>query len=149
MNGIRKVRLMNRIEFKVPGNPQALKRHRAVKRGRFIATYDPSAGDKQDFLAKAMEHRPEQPLNEPLKVSLIFSFARPKSHYGTGRNADTLKDSAPVHHASKPDCDNLAKFVLDALNGVYWQDDSIIAMMTVAKLYGTNPSVSVVIDDIR
>ena len=137
---------MNKIEFTVPGNPQALKRHRAVKRGRFIATYDPSAGDKQDFLAKAMEYRPESPLSEPLKVSLQFTFARPKSHYGTGRKANTLKESAPQFHTSKPDCDNLAKFVLDALNGVYWRDDSIISQLTVAKLYGDNPGVRVLIE---
>lgn len=140
---------MIRIEFTVPGNPQALKRHRSVRCGKFTRQYDPSAGDKQDFLAKAMEHRPDEPLTEPLMVTLQFCFARPKNHYGTGKKAGVLKDNAPDMHTSRPDCDNLAKFVLDALNGVYWKDDCIIVQLTAVKHYGNNPSVTVMISGVE
>lgn len=34
----------------------------------------------------------------PIAVYIIFRFARPKSHYGTGRNADVIKESAPYYH---------------------------------------------------
>ena len=36
---------------------------------------------------------------------------------------------------AKPDCDNLAKAVLDALNGVLWQDDSQVVELSVSKWY--------------
>ena len=32
----------------------------------------------------------------PVSVTATFRFPRPQSHYGTGRNADTLKPSAPI-----------------------------------------------------
>ena len=38
-----------------------------------------------------------------------FRFVRPKSHYGTGRNAKKLKPSAPPHHTQKPDATKLLR----------------------------------------
>lgn len=37
------------------------------------------------------------------------------------------------------DLDNLVKFVLDALNGVAYGDDSQVATLTCAKTYTTSP----------
>ena len=42
------------ITFTVPGNPKALKRHRTVQHGKFSRQYDPSEGDKADFLVKSL-----------------------------------------------------------------------------------------------
>ena len=66
------------ITFTVPGNPIALKRHRSTKTG---IQYDPSKGDKQDFLAKAMQHRPDTPWTGPVEVYMTFVFPRPKSFF--------------------------------------------------------------------
>lgn len=137
------------IQFTVFGNPQALKRHRTVKAGKFMRQYDPSASDKQDFLAKVMEHRPEKPLTKPLQVIMSFQFSRPKSHYGSGKNANIIKPNAPVAHTSRPDVDNLAKFVCDALNGVYWKDDSIICSMTIDKTYSEIPKTTIAIFELE
>ena len=49
-------------------------------------------------------------------------------------------------HVYKPDADNLAKFVLDALNGVYYKDDSQIYELIVRKQYGDLDSVYVQLD---
>lgn len=133
------------IEFSVPGNPQALKRHRTFRRGNFSGQYDPSKGDKADFLAKCMQHKPDVPLDEPLKVVLVFKFERPKSHYRTGKNASLLKDDAPDWHTKTPDADNLAKFVCDSLNGIFWRDDSCICSLIVAKQYRAVPCVEITI----
>lgn len=128
---------MTQIKFFVPGEPLALKRHRT---GRF-GTYDPSKGDKMDFLTIAMQHRPKAPFDVPLCVDMEFVFRRPKTHYGTGKNGDKLKPSAPYYHASKPDFDNLEKFVCDALNRTFWRDDSIIAMTSTIKRYAYHDEV--------
>ena len=138
-----------RIELKVPGNPTALKRHRSVRRGSFNVMYDPSEGDKADFLAKAMEVRPKVPFDCPLKVTLLFYFPRPKAHYRTGKYAGVLKPDAPFWHTKKPDIDNLTKFVFDALNGVYWRDDSIICWKETVKQYtDIVPRVEVITEEI-
>ena len=119
------------MDFFVPGNPVALKRHRQGKWGN----YDPSSGDKADFLAKAMQHKPDKPFDCPLSLTLFFIFPRPKNHFGTGKKANVLKDSAPVWHTGRPDLDNLEKFICDALNGVFWRDDSIICQKFSEKSY--------------
>lgn len=60
---------------------------------------------------------------EPIEVWTRFYTRRPKSHYGTGRNADVLKPSAPERPITKPDKDKLERRVLDALTGVIYADD--------------------------
>lgn len=131
---------MNTITFFVPGNPQALKRHRTFHaKGRAIQ-YDPSQGDKADFLAKCMEHRPPQPWDEPIMVSLSFYFSRPKSHYNA---KGKLKATAKLYHVSKPDVDNLTKLVMDAMNGWFFRDDSQAFEIHAFKSYSEMPGVKV------
>ena len=64
-------------------------------------------------------------LDEPLRVTMTFYRQRPRSHYGTGRNADVLKLSAPRYPAKRPDLLKLARAVEDALTGIIWRDDSL------------------------
>lgn len=63
------------------------------------------------------------PILEPLSVSLVFCFKRPK----------TVKRT---YHCKKPDIDNLQKSVLDAANGILWKDDGQIAKLNSIKVYG-------------
>lgn len=72
----------------------------------------------------------------PVNVSLLCYFARPKGHYGTGRNAGKLKASAPLVMAVMPDIDKLARCALDALTGIVFADDGQVAYLHVRKLYG-------------
>lgn len=139
----------NGITFIVPGNPIALKRHRSFQRGDFKGTYDPSKGDKSDFLAKAMAFKPDVPFDEPLHVKLSFYFQRPKAHYRTGKFSGELKESAPTWHTSTPDADNLVKFAVDSFNKIFWRDDSIICQLVVIKMYSENPRVHIQISKIN
>lgn len=122
------------ISFFVPGKPQALKRHRTNK-GR---PYDASASDKADFLAKAMAHRPKTPWSGPLQLWVISIHPRPKYHY---RSNGELGKKAVDKHTTRPDADNLLKFVCDALNGVFFGDDAQIWKAVVMKTYGDTPGV--------
>jgi Holliday junction resolvase RusA-like endonuclease len=131
------------IIFKIPGNPKALKRHRTFRKGDFTGSYDPSKGDKADFLALASKHAPEQPFTGPLHLKLTFCFSRPKHHYRTGKNSHLLKDNAPHYHTKTPDLDNLEKFVADSLNGIFWKDDSIICSVSKEKIYGDSPYIEI------
>lgn len=123
------------IDFFVPGNPKTLKRHRMTKKG---VVYDPSAGDKKDFLAKAMAHRPKNPISSAVALDIRAFFPRPKSHYGRRGGQPYLKDTAPHVYTSAPDGDNILKFVADALNGIFWEDDRLIYKAQVSKYYNGN-----------
>ncbi len=76
------------------------------------------------------------PVVGPLHLYVRFFFNRPKSHYGSGRNAFTLKPSAPQHHTSKPDADKLLRAIGDAVTGTVVRDDSQFAIVSAEKLYG-------------
>lgn len=68
---------------------------------------------------------------EELAVSCKFVFRRPKSH----TNKSGLKPEAPLY--PREDVDNLAKGVLDALNGIAYLDDSQITRLLITKEYNT------------
>ena len=120
------------LAFTVPGRPVPLKRHRSTRTGRM---YDPSCKDKAAWLAEARPYLPAAPLTGPLAVDAVFRMPRPKSHCRTGRYAHLLKDGAPAQHTSTPDIDNLAKLVLDAMNGHFFVDDAQIVRLSCRKVY--------------
>jgi crossover junction endodeoxyribonuclease RusA len=85
----------------------------------------------------------EGPLDGPLEVRIRFLLARPKGHYGTGRNAHLLREPAPVWPAARPDLDKLARSTLDGLTlaGLY-ADDGQVVILAVSKEWaatGTKP----------
>lgn len=62
----------------------------------------------------------------PVVLTARFYFKRPASHFGTGRNADKLKPSAPTLHGQSPDLAKLLRSLEDALTGVAWHDDRLV-----------------------
>lgn len=48
-------------------------------------------------------------------------------------------------HVFKPDCDNLLKFIGDALNGMAWEDDAWIYEASIEKIYSLEPRTIIVI----
>lgn len=77
-------------------------------------------------------------MNGPLHVTTVFTFKVPKS-YSKKKHEELI--GRPK--TTKPDLDNLVKAVLDALNGVAFEDDSRICSISAVKIYGTEPCVFV------
>lgn len=77
------------------------------------------------------------PAGIPVVLEMTFYRPRNKGHYGTGRNAGVLKDSAPTHPPVKPDVDKLTRAILDALKNVAWHDDGQVVGAPAWKEYGT------------
>lgn len=84
-------------------------------------------------------------LTGALAVMFLFRRVRPKSHYGTGRNADRLKDDAPEYPTTKPDVLKTARAVEDALTQVVWVDDAQIVHEEIRKEWASEPSVQITI----
>lgn len=68
-------------------------------------------------------------------VDLSFSQPRPKNHYGTGKNADTLKPDAPAYPHKAPDVDKLVRAVLDSMTGSVFVDDGQVVRIRASKAY--------------
>jgi Holliday junction resolvase RusA-like endonuclease len=75
-------------------------------------------------------------LTDAVNVSFTFYRQRPKSHYGTGRNAHVLKGSAPPFPTQKPDALKYARSTEDALTGIVYRDDAQVVDLDVHKRYG-------------
>lgn len=65
-------------------------------------------------------------LQGPIILTAAFYFARPKSHYRSGRKSHLLKDSAPTEHAQSPDLSKLMRCLEDAITGQVWHDDRLV-----------------------
>lgn len=82
--------------------------------------------------------RTERAFYGPTEIVLAFYMPRPKGHYGTGRNAGTLKHDAPLWPTTKPDLDKLIRCVKDALTKIAWNDDSQVASVRAFKMYASH-----------
>lgn len=80
----------------------------------------------------------------PLYVSMVFTRARPKSHFNTKGelNAAGLASVAPL---SKPDVLKLARAVEDAMSGTVYDDDARIVSETLRKQWGAEEAVEVTV----
>lgn len=67
-----------------------------------------------------------EPLDGPLVACMVFTIARPKSHFRTGKFAHLLRDSAPVAPATTPDFSKLVRATEDAMTGIVWEDDALV-----------------------
>jgi len=121
------------ITFSVSGDPVPQPRPRVSTRGGFARAYVPAKHAVHGYraaIADAARAAGAGVHGEPVEVVIDLVFARPKSHLRKGG----LAKDAPRY--PRPDIDNATKAVLDALNGVAWQDDSQVTRLVVEKTYG-------------
>ena len=96
--------------------------------------------------AQAMRAAKQAVQTGPVMVDLAFWFPRPRGHFGTGKNAGTVKPSAPGEPQTPPDLDKLIRSVCDALSGIVYKDDRQICSIRAHKsyvLHGQPPGVEV------
>lgn len=125
--------------FELPGKPEAQPRP-----GGSCRRYNPKkqlmlrARDKISALAGPLsthaggDDNPLFPRPGHLAVELVFHMPRPRKHMSsTGQLLEKIRDR--FHFAfprPKVDVDNLAKFILDAMTGpVYWDDSQIVELV--------------------
>jgi Holliday junction resolvase RusA-like endonuclease len=132
---------MSRFAFFVGGQPAAQGSKRHVGGGVMVESSTKVKPWRQDVVAAARQAADSfddvETFAEAVQVEVAFYFTRPKSHYGTGRNANTLKASAPRYVATKPDLDKLLRSTFDALTTAgIWRDDNLAADVWAIKRYG-------------
>lgn len=134
------------IEFKVEGKavPQPRPRVVRMRNGQTRAyNSEKSVVYKRIVKAAALSEMNKQQLtmtDRPLAMRLTFVFTPPKSY--TKKKLEAVK-SGELRYTKKPDLDNLAKSILDALNGTVYRDDSQIITLSINKEYGHTDHVAV------
>ena len=134
------------ITFKVDGIPVPKARPRFTKVGNFVQTYTPKkTADWEETVRWTAKGAmgPTDLLETPLSLALYFRLPTPKS-WSKKRTEAEISGSGPI---VKPDFDNLAKAVCDALNGVIYKDDSQIVSAHIRKVYSAVPGVDVFVSE--
>ena len=108
----------------------------------FTIPGEPSLRDwqKTAFVVDCLRHAPSDPFNSPIRVNLKFYLNRPDDHFETRKNVprDMLRPRSPKLHTDGPNVDKLARFVLNALGGLFW-NGACVCDLHVIKRYSTNP----------
>lgn len=122
--------------IRINGEPKGKGRPRFTKAGRAFtpkATRDYEDEVKAAAMRAALIQRWLKPdADDPLQVGIIARFAVPQSWSKKKRQAAW---SGEIYPTAKPDADNVAKLICDALNGIAYHDDSRITTLTVLKRY--------------
>ncbi|WP_289687692.1 RusA family crossover junction endodeoxyribonuclease [Faecalibaculum rodentium] len=136
----------NSVEFTVPGEPCAKGRPRFNRATGHAAT--PSKTVRYEFLVRLsymQQIGQSVQLEGPLSAEISAYFTIPKS--ASKKKRQQMLDGE-LHPTKKPDTDNLAKIVLDALNGIAYADDKDIVRLNVKKIWSEQPRVDVKISRI-
>ena len=80
--------------------------------------------------------------NLPLEISILALFPIPK--YVSRKTKERMLNGR-LFPTKKPDADNIIKVILDALNGLAYQDDAQIYRVYFEKMYAEIPETKVLI----
>ena len=135
------------MQFHIDGEPVPKGRPKFTNRAGFMRTYTPRKTVDYELAVKAAAQAamgPTDLLETPIGVYLYMRLPIPKSHSKKRREACLSGQEKPI---KKPDIDNLAKSILDGMNGVVWKDDSQIVSLHVTKVYAGVSGVDVLIKE--
>jgi Holliday junction resolvase RusA-like endonuclease len=98
--------------------------------------YDPSKEHKLQIQWQVKPHAPRQPLECSISMDLTFYLPIPKSE---SKSKQRQMANQIIMHSKRPDVDNLAYIVTNALKEIFYKDDSQIVDLSLHKRYGEVP----------
>lgn len=130
----------SKLEFTVYGEPVAKGRPRVATIGGKARAYTPAktAKAERDFRAQAIKFKPDKPVTGPVWIQICVYRDLPKSFSNKKREAALNWEVLPV---TRPDCDNYGKLVLDAMNQIFFADDSQVVGLEINKFYSDQPRI--------
>ncbi len=138
------------VKFEVLGTPVGKSRPKFSTVNGHAVAYTPAKTANYETLVKLSYQQQigcfmfEK--NVPLLADITALFPIPKS---ASKKLQAKMLSGAVRPTKKPDCDNIIKAVLDALNGVAYYDDSQVVKICIRKRYDTNPRTIIEIIELK
>ena len=136
---------MAQYSITIPGEPVGKARPRVTGKG--FAYTPKTTGNYETLIKELFFHKHGSlMLKGNIHATLKAYFGLNKDDYGkTGLNKQgRQKLGGALRPTKKPDIDNIAKIVLDGLNGVAYMDDSQVVALSVEKRYAQTPCVEIV-----
>ena len=131
------------VKFSVEGVPVGKGRPKFARRGNFVQAYTPTKTktyEQQVADAARVAMGAKLRTMEPVQLNMDIFVPIPKS-WSKIKRARAL--NGVEYPTTKPDIDNVAKAVFDAMNGIVFQDDKQIINHCITKRYSDNPRVEV------
>lgn len=134
---------MKKTEMFFPFEPKPKGRPRMTRMGR---AYTPKkTHDYEKLIRDYYRENTTDYYDCAIRVSLVFYMPIPKS---TSKKKRALMESGEIKCTTHTgDADNLCKSVTDALNGVAYEDDSLITELHIKKKYGISVGTEMVITE--
>ena len=128
--------------FEIVGEPQGKGRPRFSTRGGFVKTYTPEKTASYENFVKVcyLNKYKGQKLDGEIIAEITAYFSIPKS-FSKKKRSEAIEGK--IMPTKKPDTDNIAKTILDSLNGIAFEDDKQVVALLVKKLYGEEAKVVV------
>lgn len=82
--------------------------------------------------------------DKAVKMTISACFAIPKS-FSKKKQKEALEGT--IRPLTKPDADNIAKIICDALNDIAYKDDTQIIELAITKRYASEPKVKITLDE--
>lgn len=121
-------------------------RPRFVRRGNFVQAYTPKkTHDYEKRVAQIYKERINKKYEGPIRI-LIKVEIKPAKSLSKKKTQELIEKQ---WHEQKPDVDNLAKAILDALNGIAYLDDSQIQELDVVKCWSFRDCVTLQIEKLN
>lgn len=136
--------MLEATSFRVELTPRGQGRARIGRVGAYARMFKAAADAEHEsaFAEQARAHRPAVPFAGAVLVSIIAVLPRPQSLTAVSkRTGQPLADPKRRWHTARPDADNIAKGVLDAMRD-WWTDDCVVAGLNVSKFvagFGEQP----------
>ena len=135
------------MEFIVNGKPQGKARARTFYNsqiGKMQSITPEQTRSYEDLIRWSYKASGGKYLGEaPIILQITAEYRVPASW--SKRNRE-LALAGKIYPTVKPDCDNIAKSVLDALNGVAYHDDKQVIGLALQKVYAEQSRLSVNVD---
>jgi Holliday junction resolvase RusA-like endonuclease len=133
--------------FTIPGQPQGKGRDRFARMGAFTRAYTPEKTVTYENLIKTIYVYEKKGKKYEGAVSMRINayYAIPK---GTSKVKTKAMLTGDIRPTKKPDFDNIAKVISDALNKIAYNDDTQIVEATFIKWYAEIPRVEVLIEEV-
>ena len=130
----------------VPGEPVAQGRPRFSVQKSHVRAHDPKKNVNYKVYIRLMAARsgPETPAEVPIRLGLRIYRGIPKSWSKKKRER---ADAGAIRPVTKPDISNILKGVEDALNGLWYHDDSqIVEYGEMGKWYSARPRIEITME---
>ena len=136
------------VMMRIEGLPKGKGRPRFTRTGH---AYTPSETRQYETLVTASARaamKGKRKIEKPsaVRVYILAVFPVPTS-WSKKRRIAALQ--GVEHHTKKPDVDNVIKAVCDGVNGIVFEDDSQIVEVRARKAYGSEPYVSVLVEEVK